>query len=97
MPDNPQAQKRQQLLELHNQMFISPSEFSFRWGLGYQELAQICQISKSTTYHWLAGQASRRETGKPYQRIMAVTDMLLENSDLVYPLIEQWHATRQQL
>jgi len=44
-------QVRQQVLELHNQMFISPQDFSYRWGLGYEQLAHICCLSKSTTYH----------------------------------------------
>ncbi|WP_199336251.1 hypothetical protein [Nostoc sp. FACHB-110] len=51
-------------------MFISPQDFSYRWGLGYEELAKICSISKSTTYHWLGGQASSRASGLPYQRII---------------------------
>ena len=63
-------------------------------GIGYEELAGICGISKSTTYHWLGGQTSRREAGLPYQRIMAVADMLLENAERVQPLLERWH-TRQ--
>jgi len=63
-------------------------------GIGYEELAGICSISKSTTYHWLGGQTSRREAGEPYQRIMAVADMLLENAERVQPLLERWH-TRQ--
>lgn len=87
-------QTRQQVLELHNQMFISPQDFSFRWGIGYEELAEICAISKSTTYHWLGGQASRREAGLPYQRIMAMADFLLTNAERVQPLLERWH-TRQ--
>jgi hypothetical protein len=58
-------QARQQVLELHNQMFISPQDFSYRWGLGYEQLAHICCLSKSTTYHWLGGQASRREAVYP--------------------------------
>lgn len=41
-----EAQQHQQLLELHNQMFMSPQDFSYRWGLGYEELAKICAISK---------------------------------------------------
>ncbi|MBD2538645.1 helix-turn-helix domain-containing protein [Coleofasciculus sp. FACHB-SPT36] len=83
---------RQQVLELHNQMFISPEDFSFRWGIGYEELAEICAISKSTTYHWLGGQASRREAGLPYQRIMAMADFLLTNAERVQPLLERWHT-----
>ncbi|MBD1836300.1 helix-turn-helix domain-containing protein [Cyanobacteria bacterium FACHB-472] len=87
-------QTRQQVLELHNQMFISPQDFSYRWGLGYEQLAQICCLSKSTTYHWLGGQASRREAGLPYQRIMAMADFLLTNAERVQPLLERWHTTQ---
>lgn len=88
-------QTRQQVLELHNQMFMSPQDFSFRWAIGYEELADICAISKSTTYHWLGGQASRREAGLPYQRIMAMADFLLTNPERVQPLLERWHIRRQ--
>jgi transposase len=87
-----QSQRRQQVLQLHNQMFLSPQEFSYRWGIEYEELAQICCISKSTTYHWLGGQASRREAGEPYQRIMAVADFLLSNAEQIHPLLERWHT-----
>lgn len=85
-----QPQKRQQVLQLHNQMFISPQDFSYRWGIEYEELAEICCVSKSTTYHWLGGQASRREAGEPYQRIMAVADFLLSNAEQIHPLLERW-------
>ncbi len=85
-----QPYRRQQVLQLHNQMFISPQDFSYRWGIEYEELAEICCVSKSTTYHWLGGQASRREAGKPYQRIMAVADFLLSNAEQIHPLLERW-------
>ncbi|WP_445636788.1 helix-turn-helix domain-containing protein [Nostoc sp. DSM 114161] len=90
----PEAQIPEQLLELHNQMFMSPQDFSYRWGLGYEELAKICAISKSTAYHWLGGQASRREAGLPYQRIMAVADFLFANAEVINPLLEQWHNSQ---
>lgn len=89
-----EAEKSQELLELHNQMFMSPQDFSYRWGLGYEELAKICAISKSTTYHWLGGQASRRAAGLPYQRIMAVADFLLANAEVIQPLLERWHHSQ---
>jgi hypothetical protein len=89
-------QTRQQVRELHNLMLMSPQDFSFRWGIGYEELADICAISKSTTYHWLGGQASRRQAGLPYQRIMAVADLLLENAEQVYPMLERWQTRRQE-
>jgi hypothetical protein len=60
-----EQQRQQQVLQLHNQMFLSPQDFSYRWGIEYEELAEICCVSKSTTYHWLGGQASRREAGYP--------------------------------
>lgn len=85
-----EAEKRQQVLELLQQMFVSPSDFCYRWGLGYEELAKICCVSKSTTYHWLAGLASRRVAGRSYQRILAVTDFLLSNAERVHPLLERW-------
>lgn len=79
-----------QVLKLHNQMLISPQDFSYRWGIGYEALAEICCVSKSTTYHWLGGKASRRRAGNAYQRILAVTDFLLTNAEQVHPLLERW-------
>jgi hypothetical protein len=85
---------QQRVLELHNQMLLSPQAFSYRWNIDYETLAQICCLSKSTTYHWLGGQASRRPAGLPYQRIMAVTDLLLENAEQLYPLLERWQSSK---
>lgn len=79
-----------QLLQVHNQMFMSPEDFSYRWGVGYEDLAEICCLSKSTTYHWFGGIASRRTAGRPYQRILAMADFLLTNAEQVYPLLERW-------
>ena len=89
-----EAKTPEQLLEIHNQMFMSPQDFSYHWGLGYEELAKICAISKSTAYHWLGGQASRREAGLPYQRIMAVADFLFANAEVINPLLEEWHNSQ---
>lgn len=80
-----------QLLQLHKQMFMSPQDFSYRWGVGYEALAEICCLSKSTTYHWLGGRASRRRASRSSQRILAVADFLLASSEQVYPLLERWH------
>ena len=79
-----------QVLQLHNQMFISPQDFSYRWEVGYEALAEICCISKSSTYHWFGGRVSRRQAGKAYQRILAVADFLLTNAEQVHPLLERW-------
>ena len=81
-----------QLLQLHNQMFISPEDFSYRWDVGYETLGEICCLSKSTTYHWLGGRASRRMPSRSSQRILAVADLLLANAEQVYPLLERWRS-----
>lgn len=83
---NPQ----QQVLQLHSQMFMSPEEFSYKWDVDYETLAEICCLSKSTTYHWLGGQASRRAAGMPYQRILAVADYLLTHAEQMLPLLRSW-------
>jgi hypothetical protein len=88
-------QIHRRLLKLHNQMLMSPQEFSYRWEVDYEELAEICCISKSTTYHWLGGQKSRREVGLPYQRIMAVADFLLSNAEFICPLLENGRINRE--
>jgi hypothetical protein len=44
----------------------------------------------------LVDKASRREAGLPYQRIMAVADVLLENAEQVYPMMERWQTRRQE-
>ncbi len=92
---NPSASRRQEVLTLLSQMLISPSEFCFRWGLGYEELADLCGVSKSTTYHWLGGQSSRREAGEAYQRLMALADVILENAGRLEPILHRWLNRRQ--
>ncbi|HEY9698725.1 MAG TPA: hypothetical protein V6D10_15790 [Trichocoleus sp.] len=82
--------QRQRVLALHSQMVMSPETFCYRWGVGYDTLAEICCVSKSSTYHWLAGQTSRRVAGRPYQRILAVADFLLTNAAQMQPLLERW-------
>ena len=44
---------------------------------------------------WLGGQASDREAGEPYLRLMAVANMLPENASQVYPMLERWQTRRQ--
>lgn len=78
------------LLAKHNAMQLSPQVFSYRWNVGTEEIAQICCVSKSTVYHWLGGQASRRIAGCPHQRILAVADFLLANADAIAPLLDGW-------
>ena len=85
-----ESESQRRVLELHHQMLMSPEAFSYRWGADAQTLARICCVSQSTTYHWLAGQASRRAAGQAYQRILAVTDFLLSNADRMQPLLESW-------
>jgi hypothetical protein len=84
-----------QVLQLQKIMVMSPQDFSYRWGLNSEELANICGISKPTTYHWLCGQKSHRTPTKACQRIMAMTDFMLENSEIIYPLIQQWLDSRK--
>ncbi len=79
------------VLQLHSQMFMSPDDFSYRWGVGYKTLAEICCVSRSTAYHWLGGKASRRQAGKQYQRILAMTNFLLSNAEQIQPLLERWY------
>jgi hypothetical protein len=89
-----ESDTQRRVLELHNQMFLSPQVFSYRWNIDNETLAEICCLSKATTYHWLGGQASRRPAGLPYQRIMALADLLLENAEQACPLLEGWQARR---
>ncbi len=93
--DSSDSVRRTRVLALLNQMLLSPSEFCFRWGFDCGELANICQVSRSTTYHWLGGQASRREAGKSYQRLMALADVILENTSRLEPLLQSWLNRRQ--
>lgn len=79
-----------QILSLLERLNFSPAYFCFRWNLTYEQLAELCGVSKSTTYHWLGGQSSRREAGKPYRRLMSMADILLTNAPTTEPLIRQW-------
>lgn len=90
------TEQQQQVLGLLHQMFLSPQEFCYRHSIGYEQLAEICCLSKSTTYHWLGGQASRRIASRPSQRILAMTDILLSNTEQAYPLVNEWR-TRHSL
>ncbi len=81
---------RQQIINLLQQLKISPSEFCFRWNLDAADLAQICGVSRSTTSHWLGGITSRREAGESYQRLLAIADVILENAAEVEPLLQRW-------
>jgi len=87
-----ESESQRRVLELHNQMFLSPEAFSYRWDIDYETLAEICCISKATTYHWLGGQASRRPAALSHQRIMAIADLLLENAEEISPLLERWQS-----
>jgi hypothetical protein len=75
-------------------MALPPAEFYFRWKLNATELARICGVSQSTSYHWLGGQTSHREAGEPYQRLLAMMDLALEHADDVAPLLRHWLQQR---
>lgn len=90
-----EKEKQEQILQRHNQMFMSPQDFCFRWDKNAEDLAHICGVSRSTTNHWLAGQSSRRVAGKPYQRILAIADLLLSNANYIHPLLERWLRSRE--
>lgn len=91
MPYDDEA--RQEVLHHHiPRMYLTPQAFSARWDVNYEELAQLCCVSKSTTYHWLGGQTSRRVAGLPYQRILALTDFLLTYPMLVLTFIRAWES-----
>ena len=87
------SDSQRQVLLLHNQMFMSPEEFSYKWNADYEMLAALCCVSKATAYHWLGGQASRRVAGQPYQRILAVVDYLLTYAEQTLPLLNTWSQT----
>jgi len=87
----PPSEHYRQILTLHNQMLMSPEEFSYKWNVSYETLAELCCLSKTTTYHWLGGRASRRHAGQPYQRILAVSDFLLVYAKQIYPLLDEWN------
>lgn len=85
---------QQQVLRLLQQMRLSPAEFCFRWNFSAAELARICGVSQSTTYHWLGGQTSRREVAECYQRLLALMDFALENAQEVEPRLQHWLQQR---
>lgn len=91
----PSSDQQHQILTLHNRMLMSPEEFSYKWNVSYETLAELCCLSKTTTYHWLGGQASRCQSGQPYRRILAVSDFLIVYADQIYPLLEEWN--RQEM
>lgn len=90
------SSNQRRVLELLNQMTMHPEIFSFRWGMGATEIAMICGVSRSTASHWLGGRSSRREPAIAYQRILAMTDFLLANSERMRPLVERWHQQAEE-
>lgn len=87
--------KQQRVLELHNLMCMNPETFSYRWGMNAGEIAAICGVSQSSASHWLSGRSSRRTPSIAYQRILAVADFLLTNSDQIQPLLKRWHQAQE--
>jgi len=70
-------------------MFMSPK--TSVTGAGSEALAEICCLSKSTTYHWFGVRTSHKwEPVRPYQKILAIADFLLANADKFIPLLERW-------
>lgn len=77
----------QQFLDLP---LLSPDAFLARWTLTYQDLSQICCCSLSTVEHWFAQGAGRRSPAASYQKLLAIADFLLRNSDSVHTWRQFW-------
>jgi hypothetical protein len=87
------TETQQQVLETIYRMQMPPQTFSYRWNADYGTLAELCCTSRSNAYHWLGGQTSRRIASRSHQRILALTDFMLSNTEQVQEPLEQW---RQQ-
>ncbi|MBD3886410.1 helix-turn-helix domain-containing protein [Phormidium tenue FACHB-886] len=79
--DETQAQLLEQFLALP---LLSPDDFVARWTLSYRQISQICCCSISTVEHWFSNGAGRRLPTENYQKLLAIADFLLTNSDSIY-------------
>lgn len=63
---------------------LPPDDFLARWTLSYLEISQICCCSVSTVEHWFSAGAGRRAPAASYQKLLAIADFLLTNSDFFH-------------
>ena len=77
---DPQRQLLRQLLDLP---ILLPDDFLARWTLTYLEVSQICGCSSSTVEHWFSEGAGRRSPSESYQKLLAIADFLLTNSEAI--------------
>ncbi|MBD3886819.1 helix-turn-helix domain-containing protein [Phormidium tenue FACHB-886] len=82
-----QAQLLEQFLALP---LLSPDDFVARWTLSYRQISQICRCSTSTVEHWFSDGAGRRSPAPCYQKLLAVADFLLTNSDFFHVWRQLW-------
>jgi hypothetical protein len=77
---NTQAQLLEQLSALP---LLSPHDFVARWTLSYHQISQICYCSTSTVEHWFTTGAGQRSPSASYQKLLAIADFLLTNSEAI--------------
>ncbi|MGB3191570.1 MAG: hypothetical protein WBB43_19350 [Limnoraphis sp.] len=79
-----------ELLELISQMQLDPRTFQSRWDLEIAQIAQLCCTSTTNVYHWRGEGSTRREIADSYKRIVALTDLLLENNPNSLIMVRRW-------
>jgi hypothetical protein len=82
-----QTQLLEQFLALP---LLSPSDFIARWTLSYRQISQICCCSTSTVEHWFSDGAGQRSPAVSYQKLLAIADFLLSNSDSIHSWQQLW-------
>ena len=69
---------------------LSPDDFAARWTVTYRQMAAICCCSTSTVEHWFSTGTGRRPPAQCYQKLLAIADFLLRNTDSVHPWRQLW-------
>lgn len=69
---------------------LSPDEFLRRWTLTYLEVSRICHCSVSTVEHWFSEGSGKRAPAASYQKLLAIADFLLTNSDFIHHGQQFW-------
>ncbi|MDY6940259.1 MAG: helix-turn-helix domain-containing protein [Cyanobacteriota bacterium] len=94
---NPRSlQERElQLITLYSQceLGMTPQRFYAKWGVSYEQMAEICARSISTTRGWFRrGRYYRRPTANDL-RHLALMDFLLESGEEVFEFLEHWSCS----
>ena len=88
----PLGEREIQLINLYVncQLSMSPRQFNAKWGVNYEQIAEICDRSISTVNRWFHPGRNYQPPEKADQRHLALMDFLLEHEqDIPSELMNQ--------